>query len=146
MSDHLVKWAADSVPHDKHSLLWAGACALAACRHPDRPTPDSIGEKDALTVQQAIVSYQMRASIEYPVAILTLRQQQVLDMVAAGQANKVIAFHLGISQRIVENHRCAVMKRTDARSLPGLTRVVITAAISFGTPQEFASRGFRPLR
>jgi len=129
MIDQFIVWTADSAPADKHPLLWVGACALAARRHPDRPVPDPIDEKDALTVQQAIVAHQMRESIEPPVGELTVRQQQVLAMVAAGESNKIIAFRLGISQRTVENHRRAVMQRTGARSLPGLMRMVITESI-----------------
>jgi two-component system CheB/CheR fusion protein len=42
--------------------------------------------------------------------------------------NKIIAHDLGISQRTVENHRSAVMKRTGVASLPDLIRLVMAAA------------------
>jgi two-component system, chemotaxis family, CheB/CheR fusion protein len=58
---------------------------------------------------------------------LTVRQQQVMDQVIAGHANKEIAARLGISQRTVENHRAAVMARTKAGSLPDLIRLVMHA-------------------
>jgi two-component system CheB/CheR fusion protein len=58
---------------------------------------------------------------------LTVRQQQVMDQVIAGHANKEIAARLGISQRTVENHRAAVMTRTKASSLPDLIRLVMHA-------------------
>lgn len=58
---------------------------------------------------------------------LTVRQQQIMDQVIAGHANKEIAARLGISQRTVENHRAAVMKRTKAKSLPDLIRLVMHA-------------------
>jgi len=58
---------------------------------------------------------------------LTVRQQQVMDQVITGHANKEIAARLGISQRTVENHRAAVMKRTKATSLPDLIRHVMHA-------------------
>ncbi|MEO3429603.1 response regulator [Pelagibius sp. CAU 1746] len=58
---------------------------------------------------------------------LTVRQQQVMDQVIAGHANKEIAARLGISQRTVENHRAAVMKRTKTKSLPELIRLVMHA-------------------
>jgi two-component system, chemotaxis family, CheB/CheR fusion protein len=61
---------------------------------------------------------------------LTARQRQVLDMVMAGVANKNIAAELGISQRTVENHRAAIMRKSAAKSLPALVRLV-----------EWASRG-----
>jgi two-component system, chemotaxis family, CheB/CheR fusion protein len=62
------------------------------------------------------------------IAELTVRERQVLDEVVAGHANKEIAARLGISQRTVENHRAAVMKRTKTRSLPDLIRLVMRAA------------------
>ena len=51
------------------------------------------------------------------VASLTGRQRQILDLVLAGHPSKNIAADLGISQRTVDNHRAAIMKRTGSRSL-----------------------------
>jgi FixJ family two-component response regulator len=53
---------------------------------------------------------------------LTKREHQVFDRVAAGQANKVIAQDLGVSERTVEVHRSEVMKKMGARSLAKLVR------------------------
>jgi two-component system, chemotaxis family, CheB/CheR fusion protein len=58
---------------------------------------------------------------------LTLRQKQVMEMVLAGHPSKNIAADLGISQRTVENHRAAIMKRTGAKSLPALARLAVAA-------------------
>ena len=60
---------------------------------------------------------------------LTQRQRQVMDMVLAGHPSKNIAADLGISQRTVENHRAAVMRRTGATSLPALARLAIGAEV-----------------
>jgi len=59
---------------------------------------------------------------------LTPRQHQILALVLAGQPSKSIAASLGISQRTVENHRSAIMRKTGARSLPGLTRLALAAS------------------
>jgi two-component system CheB/CheR fusion protein len=62
------------------------------------------------------------------IARLTPRERDVLDLVVKGRPNKLIADDLGISQRTVENHRAAVMKRTGVATLPDLIRLVMAAA------------------
>jgi two-component system, LuxR family, response regulator FixJ len=57
-------------------------------------------------------------------ASLTAREREVMERVVAGQANKVIALDLGVSQRTVEIHRARVMQKMGVRSLAELVRVV----------------------
>jgi two-component system CheB/CheR fusion protein len=59
---------------------------------------------------------------------LTPREREVMDLVVEGEPNKEIAANLNISQRTVETHRAAVMKRTGVASLPDLIRLVMRAA------------------
>lgn len=56
---------------------------------------------------------------------LTSREKEVFERVAQGQANKVIAIELGISERTVEIHRSQAMKKTNSRSLADLVRLKI---------------------
>jgi two-component system response regulator FixJ len=56
---------------------------------------------------------------------LTPREREVLDMIVAGKANKVIAFELDISERTVELHRARIMRKMGARSLPQLMRMLL---------------------
>ncbi|HWE17840.1 MAG TPA: LuxR C-terminal-related transcriptional regulator, partial [Hyphomicrobiaceae bacterium] len=62
------------------------------------------------------------------VGSLTARQRQVLDLVLAGHPSKNIATDLGISQRTVDNHRAAIMRKTGSKSLPALVRTALAAA------------------
>jgi len=56
------------------------------------------------------------------VNLLTPREQQVFERISKGEANKVIAIDLNISERTVEIHRSQVMKKMQARSLAALVR------------------------
>jgi two-component system CheB/CheR fusion protein len=69
-----------------------------------------------------------RESAARHVAGLTARERQIMDLVLAGQPSKNIAADLGISQRTVENHRAAVMRKTGSKSLPALARLALAAA------------------
>ena len=64
------------------------------------------------------------------IAGLTERQRQIMTMVLDGHPSKNIAADLNLSQRTVENHRASIMKKTGAKSLPALARLVLAA-----TPQ-----------
>jgi two-component system response regulator FixJ len=53
------------------------------------------------------------------------REREVFELVAAGEPNKVIARHLGISFRTVELHRAHIIEKLQARSLSDLIRMGI---------------------
>ena len=56
---------------------------------------------------------------------LTPREREVMELVVAGHANKVVASRLGISQRTVEIHRAQVMEKMAADSLAHLVRMAV---------------------
>ena len=66
-----------------------------------------------------------KAEFDKRLSLLTPRERQILDLIAAGKANKQIAHDLGISQRTVEVHRAKVMKKIQAKSLADLMKMVI---------------------
>ena len=54
---------------------------------------------------------------------LTRREREVMAMLVARKANKVVAYELGISQKTVESHRARVMSKLEVASLPDLVRL-----------------------
>jgi two-component system, chemotaxis family, CheB/CheR fusion protein len=94
-----------------------------------------VGHQDLLaSIQRALdqtrdtaALSKLRETAATCVASLTSRQRQILDLVLAGHPSKNIAADLGISQRTVDNHRAAIMRKTGSRSLPALIRTAIAA-------------------
>jgi two-component system response regulator FixJ len=66
-----------------------------------------------------------RAEIESKLAGLSNRERDVLVGLVAGQANKQIAFDLGISPRTVEIYRANLMSKMQAGSLSELVRMAL---------------------
>ncbi|HEY7379398.1 MAG TPA: response regulator transcription factor [Steroidobacteraceae bacterium] len=65
---------------------------------------------------------------------LTPREREVMKLIVAGKANKVIAGDLQLSQRTVEIHRAHVMEKMGANSLAHLVRMAIEAERTGDTP------------
>jgi FixJ family two-component response regulator len=66
-----------------------------------------------------------RATLQGRAALLTPREREVFELVAAGEPNKIIAARLGISFRTVELHRTHIIEKLKARSLSDLIRMAI---------------------
>jgi two-component system, LuxR family, response regulator FixJ len=65
------------------------------------------------------------AKIREKLATLSERELQVLHGVVQGQANKTIAFELGISPRTVEVYRAGLMSKMQTKSLADLVRMIM---------------------
>ena len=68
-----------------------------------------------------------RASIQQELDSLTPREQDVMKYLMDGEANKVIAIELGISERTVEIHRARVFEKLGVRNVARLVRKVMAA-------------------
>ena len=77
----------------------------------------------------AVISPQDLAIMSSPLRIvheeLTVREKQVLTMVAEGHKSKDIAKLLSISIRTVEHHRANIMKKTEIKSTADLIKYAI---------------------
>jgi DNA-binding NarL/FixJ family response regulator len=61
---------------------------------------------------------------------LTLRQQQVLRLLGAGETTKGIAGELGISPKTVEEHRANLMRRVNLWSYQQLTKLALRLGLT----------------
>jgi two-component system response regulator FixJ len=81
----------------------------------------ALGHKDAVHCKRGPVE------AERLIASLSPREREVLNALAAGRSNKLIAFDLGISVRTVEVHRARMMKRLGVRQFAEAIRVAVLA-------------------
>ena len=75
-------------------------------------------------VREAFARDRRRRSDARRLAALTRREREVLEQVASGKANKVIAANLWISERTVEQHRASGMRKAGVRSVAALVRLI----------------------
>jgi two-component system, LuxR family, response regulator FixJ len=68
----------------------------------------------------------LRADVRRRLETLTPREKEVMDLVVEGEANKVMAIDLGLSERTVEIHRAKVMEKMGARSVAHLVKMHLT--------------------
>ncbi|UCF69425.1 MAG: response regulator transcription factor [Acidobacteriota bacterium] len=64
-----------------------------------------------------------------PLAGLTSRQREILQLVAEGNSSKQVAAKLGISVKTVEAHRGQIMERLGVHDVTGLVRFAIRAGL-----------------
>lgn len=74
----------------------------------------------------AVEAYRERKEIDGgPLAKLSSRQREILQLIAEGQSTKEIAHRLNLSPRTVESHRADLMERLNIHDIPGLVRLAI---------------------
>ena len=72
-------------------------------------------------------TYERRKELHRRIEGLTPVQRNVMDLIVAGKANKVIAMELDVSIRTVEARRQEVFAKMQADSVAELVRLVIEA-------------------
>ena len=64
-----------------------------------------------------------------PLAKLTARQREILQLVAEGCSTKQIAQRLNLSVKTVETHRTQIMDRLEIHDIPGLVRLAVRTGL-----------------
>jgi FixJ family two-component response regulator len=67
---------------------------------------------------------QLHAALREHYKLLSSREREVIERVAAGKLNKQIAVELGLSEVMVKVHRAKVMRKMRAKTLPDLIRML----------------------
>ena len=98
-------------PYDDETML--GAIRTALARQANR---------DELQTE--------RDRVQERLATLSMREREVMEGLVAGEANKAIAYDLGISARTVEVYRANVMLKMQAKTLSELVRMVTIARLA----------------
>ena len=83
----------------------------------------------------AVVKYAIEAYREHPegpsgpLTKLSMRQREILQLIAEGHTTKDIAHRLNLSVKTVETHRAQLMERLDIHDVPGLVRFAIRVGL-----------------
>jgi len=83
----------------------------------------------AAVSKTVISSYLERSGSDESPSLLTVRQSQVLKMIAEGRSTKEVSFLLNLSVKTIETYRTQIMDKLDIHDLPGLVRYAIRQGI-----------------
>ena len=104
----------------------------------EKPTRDQVlldRVQQALELDRrtrATLASRAEAAARY--ARLSKRELEVIALIIAGKANKVIANELKLSPKTVEAHRAAIMRKLGVHSIAELVRIVMLAGEDQGIP------------
>ncbi len=85
--------------------------------------------KDVSKRLRDVSSLQHMARGRGPVEQLSMRQREILQLIAEGQTTKAIAIILKVSPKTVEYHRAQLMKRLNIFDIPGLVRFALRSGL-----------------
>lgn len=82
-------------------------------------------------ISKHVVEGYLRAGVDDagPLAGLTARQREILQLIAEGRSTKQIAGDLDVSVKTVETHRAQLMERLDIHDVAGLVRFAIRVGL-----------------
>jgi two-component system, NarL family, response regulator NreC len=104
-----------------------------------RPAADGEGRKDREAANQAVgggelylgkgisrgVLAHLRSGVPHPVDTLTVREREVLQLVAGGMTCRDVGDKLGIAHKTADTHRSNLMRKLDIHNVADLTSFAI---------------------
>jgi DNA-binding NarL/FixJ family response regulator len=82
-------------------------------------------------VAQGFISRSKAQEESNPIDQLTVREREVLQLIAEGNTNQAIAHMLHITVNTVERHRANLISKLDVHDVAGLTRLAIQYGLIF---------------
>ena len=64
-------------------------------------------------------------SCDNPIDLLTMRERQVMQLIAEGYKTKEIAEYLSVSQKTIEKHRASLMEKLEVRNVAAVVRLAV---------------------
>jgi len=110
-----------------------GACDFLEKPCKDQALLDTVGR----AVKRSIDSCQKNAqsqALQSALAMLTAREREVVQLVAAGKSNKLIARELTISEKTVQVHRYRAMEKLGVHSATEIARMIMQTAQEASPP------------
>jgi len=71
-----------------------------------------------------------RGDLKTSLSLLTIREREVLQMIAEGNSTRAIAESLGISTKTVETHRLRMMNKLNLRNVADLTKFALREGLT----------------
>ncbi len=88
----------------------------------------------AAPVIDRAVNQEREPVVKDPVAALTPRQREILQLIGEGKGTKEIATHLNVSVKTIDFHKTRLMQRLDIHTTAELMRYAITQGLSCSKP------------
>ena len=116
-----------ALPHPPASLvvdsIKAGATDFIDTPFTKNDLLSSLQRSQQIVKRQALLNIE-KFDILSRLSRLTVRENGILFEMRSGHPNTIIAYHLGISQRTVENHRANIMTKMGASNLAALMNML----------------------
>lgn len=106
----------------------AGACDFLEKPCKDQVLLDAVTRAVQRSIEDSRVNTQTR-SAQTALALLTAREREVAELMAAGKPNKIIARELAISDKTVQVHRHNTMEKLGVHSAAEIAQLLMNAGI-----------------